>query len=159
MKSKTLTALTLSSSVAFGAFASAAPADNPFSAKPLEGGYQLAQADKAKEAGCGAGKTMGGTCGGMKAGEGMCGGMKAGSGMCGMSMADANQDGKVSRAEADAHHAAMFKQMDTNKDGFIDTDEMMKMHHGNCGAGGKKSDGKCGEGKCGADMMKQGNTV
>lgn len=149
MKSKTLTALALTSGVAFGAFASAAPADNLFSAKPLDGGYQLAQVDKAKEAVCGAGKMTGGTCGGMK----------AGAGMCGMSMADANQDGKVSRAEADAHHAAMFKQMDTNKDGFIDKDEMMKMKHGNCGADGKKTDGKCGEGKCGADMMKQGNAV
>jgi uncharacterized low-complexity protein len=149
MKSKTLSALALSSTVAFCAFATAAQTDNPFAAKALDSGYKVAQADKVKDASCGAGKMAGGSCGGMK----------AGAGMCGMSMADANQDGKVSRAEADAHHAAMFKQMDTNKDGFIDKDEMSKMKHGKCGAEGKKADGKCGEGKCGADMMKQGNAV
>ena len=147
MKSKTLTALALSSSVAFGALATAAQTDNPFSAKALDAGYQLAQADKVKDASCGAGKMADGTCGGMK----------AGAGMCGMSMADADKDGKVSRAEADKHHAVRFNEMDANKDGFINKDEMMKMKHGKCGADGKKADGKCGEGKCGADMMKQGN--
>ena len=144
MKSKTFTVLALSSTVAFGAIASAAQTGSPFSVKSLDAGYQVAQADKAK--------------------DGTCGGMKAGAGMCGMSMADANKDGKISRAEADKHHAAMFNNMDANKDGFIDKDEMMKMKHGSCGADGKKTDGKCGEGECGegecgADMEKGGHAV
>lgn len=150
MKSITLTTLALSSTVAFGALAT----DNPFSAESLDVGYQLAQVDKVKEASCGAGKMADGTCGGMK----------AGAGMCGMSMADADKDGKVSRAEADKHHAARFNEMDANKDGFIDKDEMTKMKHGKCGADGKRvdgkcGDGKCGEGKCGADMKKGGDAV
>lgn len=154
MKSKTLTALALSSTVAFSGLAAAAQTGDPFSAKTLDGGYQLAQADKAKEASCGAGKMADATCGGMK----------AGAGMCGMSMADANKDGKISRAEADKHHNTRFSEMDVNKDGFIDKDEMMKMKHGSCGADSKKSDGKCGEGKCGggscgADMKKGGHAV
>jgi uncharacterized low-complexity protein len=154
MKSKTLTSLALSSTVAFSGIAFAAQVDNPFSATPLSSGYQVAQADKAKEASCGADKMADGTCGGMK----------TGAGKCGISMADANKDGKVSRAEADKHHAAMFNDMDANKDGFIDKDEMMKMKHGSCGADGKKSDGKCGEGKCGegkcgTDMKKGGHAV
>ena len=154
MKSKTFTVLALSSTVAFGAIASAAQTGSPFSVKSLDAGYQVAQAEKAKEASCGSDKMADGTCGGMK----------AGAGMCGMSMADANKDGKISRAEADKHHAAMFNNMDANKDGFIDKDEMMKMKHGSCGADGKKTDGKCGEGKCGegkcgADMKKGGHAV
>ena len=55
MKTNILTALALTSTVAFGA---AALADSPFSAKSLNKGYQVAQAttttpDKAKEASCG----------------------------------------------------------------------------------------------------------
>lgn len=52
-KTSALTAA-LAASVAFGA---AHAADNPFAAKPLEGGYQLAQADT---------KTQDGKCGGDK---------------------------------------------------------------------------------------------
>ena len=62
MKLNTLTALALTSTVAFGAIALA---DNPFSAKSLKNGYQHAQTtttttDKAKDASCGADKAKDG---------------------------------------------------------------------------------------------------
>ena len=72
-------------------------------------------------------------------GEGRCG-----EGKCGMEMADANKDGKVTRAEHDAHADQMFSMMDANKDGTIDASEK-KAHHG------KGHEGKCGEGKCGGE--------
>jgi len=57
-----------------------------------------------------------------------------------MAMADTNKDGKVSQEEFNAHHAAKFTMMDSDKDGFIDKAEMakgmeaMKGHEGKCGA-------------------------
>lgn len=85
MKTQFLTALALTSTVAFGA----ALADNPFAATSLKNGYQLAQqtpvsADKAKEASCGADKKKDGKCGadGKKA-DGTCGADKKKDGKCG----------------------------------------------------------------------------
>ena len=80
MKTNILTALALTSTVAFGA---AALADSPFSAKSLNKGYQVAQAttpttDKAKEASCGADKKKDGKCG-----EGKCGADKKKDASCG----------------------------------------------------------------------------
>lgn len=112
---------------AFAAALAAAPitsaAENPFAMQPLDKGYMLAQAGKMGE-----GK-----------GDKNC-------------KADADQDGKVSKEEFIKHHEAMFDMKDTNKDGFIDKDEMAKMMDGKCG-GMKAGEGKCGAGKCGA-MMK-----
>lgn len=97
---------------------------NPFSAQPLNGGYNLASYDKHVEGGCGGNKAGGeGSCGGAKAegsgdgtkaeGEGKCGEGKCGEGKCGGNKAAGEGD-----ADADA----------TKADG----------------------EGKCGEGKCGA---------
>ena len=53
---------------------------------------------------------------------------------------------KVSKEEFTAQHNAMFEKMDTNKDGFIDKDEMAKMMSSMKGMGGsmKGMEGKCG---------------
>lgn len=108
MKINTLTAIALTSTVALGAIALA---DNPFSAKSLKNGYQLAQAatttttDKAKDASCGADKAKDGKCGaeGKKAdgkcGEGKCGADKAKDGKCG---ADKKKDGKCGEGKCGA---------------------------------------------------------
>jgi uncharacterized low-complexity protein len=102
MKSNVLTALALTSTVAFGAMALA---DNPFSAKSLKSGYQVAQqAEPAKKTDgkCGEGK-----CGADKkaaeakkadgkCGEGKCGADKKKDGKCGEGKcgADKKKDGK-----------------------------------------------------------------
>jgi uncharacterized low-complexity protein len=83
MKRKQQTSLTLALGSAIAATLAAAPvmaADNPFAAKSIGHGTQVAAADKGMEGKCGEGK-----CGGSKAkakegkcGEGKCGGdMKA----------------------------------------------------------------------------------
>ena len=85
-------------------------------------------------------------------GEGKCGEGKCGEGKCGMNMADANKDGKVTRAEHDAHAAAMFTSMDANKDGTVDKaehDAAKAKHHGKEGSCGGDKGGK--EGSCGGD--------
>ena len=95
MKLNTLTALALTSTVAFGAIALA---DNPFSAKSLKNGYQLAQTttttttDKAKDASCGADKAKDGKCGADKKKDGKCG-----EGKCGADK-DKKTDGKCGSA-------------------------------------------------------------
>jgi len=73
---------------------------NPFSAQPLEGGYNLASYDKPAEGSCGAKAEGEGSCGGAKAeGEGSCGDKKAeGEGACGGKKAegeDASGDTKA----------------------------------------------------------------
>jgi len=42
----------------------------------------------------------------------------------GMARADANMDGKISRAEADAQARQRFDRLDANHDGFLTPDEM-----------------------------------
>ncbi len=96
MNKNVLTALALTSTVAFGAMALA---DNPFSAKSLKDGYQVAQqAEPAKksdgkcgEGKCGADKKKDGKCG-----EGKCGADKKKDGKCGEGKcgADKKKDGK-----------------------------------------------------------------
>lgn len=44
--------------------------------------------------------------------------------MAGMARADANMDGKISRAEADAQASQRFDRLDLNHDGFLTPDEM-----------------------------------
>lgn len=103
-------------------------AENPFSMKPLSGGYMLLAEGKCGEGKCGAGKD------------------KGGEGKCGMGRMDADGDGKVTREEFMQGHAAMFDKIDQNGDGVIDQAEreahMAKMK-------GFMKEGKCGEGKCG----------
>jgi uncharacterized low-complexity protein len=98
MKINTLTAIALTSTVAFGAIALA---DNPFAAKSLKNGYQVAQAttttpttDKAKDASCGADKKKDGKCG-----EGKCGADKSKDASCG---ADKKKDGKCGEGKCGA---------------------------------------------------------
>ncbi|GAB1720285.1 MAG: Calcium-binding EF-hand [Nitrosospira sp.] len=72
---------------------------------------------------------------------------KHGEGKCGMSMADTDNDGRVSRDEHARHCDMMFSKMDANNDGYIDKDEAKKMrrkhhHHGDrSGYGGSGSGG------------------
>ena len=124
MSKKTLIAAAVGTAFVAGMTAApiASAAENPFALSGLSSGYQVADHHVAKP--------MEGKCGAM--------GAKSAEGKCGMSMADANNDGKVSKDEFTQHHDAMFTQMDTNKDGSIDKAEM-----------GQMMAGKCGEGKCG----------
>lgn len=101
----------------------ASAADNPFGMQSLDRGYMVADTHKYGE---------------KKGGEGKCGGQGAcGEGRCGAAMADANNDGKITKEEWTAHHNAMFEHMDANKDGVVDKDEIK----------GKTKDGKCGGSK------------
>ena len=43
-------------------------------------------------------------------------------------MMDTDKDGKVSKAEWQAHHEKHFNEMDVNKDGFVTAEEMKAMH-------------------------------
>lgn len=103
-------------------------AENPFSMKPLSGGYMLLAEGK-----CGAGK---------------CGAGKGGEGKCGIGRMDTDGDGKVTREEFMQGHEVMFDKIDQNSDGVIDMAEreahLTKMQ-------GFMKDGKCGEGKCGGN--------
>jgi len=111
-------------------------ADNPFSMKPLSGGYMVLAEGKCGEGKCGAGMGVE-----SKSDEGKCG-----EGKCGLNRMDADGDGKVTKDEFMQGHDAMFEKIDVNSDGFIDQterdDHMKKMM-------GFLKEGKCGEGKCG----------
>ena len=101
-------------------------AENPFSMKPLSGGYMMLAEGKC--------------------GEGKCGAGKGGEGKCGIARMDADGDGKVTKNEFMQGHDAMFDKIDQNNDGVIDQTEreahLKKMM-------GFMKEGKCGEGKCG----------
>ena len=105
-------------------------AENPFSIKPLSGGYMTLAEGKCGEGKCGAGK--GGEV------------SKGGEGKCGMGRMDADGDGKVTKDEFMQGHEAMFEKIDQNSDGVIDQSEseahMKKMM-------GFMKEGKCGAGK------------
>ena len=100
--------------------------ENPFSMKPISGGYMMLAEGKCGEGKCGAGKSR--------------------EGRCGMGRMDADGDGKVTREEFMKGHEVMFDKIDQNGDGVIDQTEreahMNKMQ-------GFMKEGKCGEGKCG----------
>jgi len=76
------TALSLAVGTAFAATALLAPvvhaADNPFSLTKLDSGYQLAEADKAKDGKCSADKKKDGKCSAEKKKDGKCGEAKCG---------------------------------------------------------------------------------
>ena len=95
--------ITLAMGSAFAAVAAlpAQAAGNPFAAKTLDAGYQVAQADmKAKDGKCGASKktekAAEGKCSADKAHEGKCGGEKATEGKC---SADKAHEGKCGSEE------------------------------------------------------------
>ena len=119
--SKTLVSVAVGSAfvATLGAASVAFAAENPFALQPLDRGFMVAD-------------HHGGKSSAMH--EGKCG-----EGKCGMAMADANKDGKVTQEEFNAHHAAMFTKMDTNKDGAIDKSEMSKAM-----SAMKGMEGKCG---------------
>jgi hypothetical protein len=92
--------------------------ENPFSMEPLSGGYMMLA-------------------------EGKCGGSKGKSmeGGCGMKRMDADADGNVTHDEFMKGHDAMFKSIDANGDGVIDSSERAahmeqkksQMKQGKCG--------------------------
>jgi EF hand len=118
---KTVVSLALGSAfaVALGAAPIASAGENPFAAQSVTKGFMLADANGDR-------------------GYGDRGYGKSGEGRCGMSMADTDNDGRVSADEHARHCQVMFEKMDTNKDGFIDKDEAAKMRkmHGHGPRGG-----------------------
>ena len=114
---KSIISLALGSAFAatLGTASVASAADNPFAAKSLEKGYMVA------------GSHYGDKDGGYGDKKDGYGDKKYGEGRCGMSMADTDNDGKVSRDEHARHAEKMFDKMDTNKDGYIDKDEASEM--------------------------------
>ncbi|HNE42444.1 MAG: hypothetical protein JNK96_10020 [Betaproteobacteria bacterium] len=92
------TALSLAVGTAFAATALLAPvvhaADNPFSLTKLDSGYQLAEADKAKDGKCGEAK-----CGADKKKDGKCSADKKKDGKC---SAEKKKDGKCGEAKCGA---------------------------------------------------------
>jgi uncharacterized low-complexity protein len=115
---KTVVSLALGSAfaVALGAAPVASAEENPFAAQSLTKGFMLADAHGDRGYG------------------------KSGEGRCGMSMADTDNDGRVSADEHARHCQVMFEKMDTNNDGFIDKDEAAKMRkmHGHRGGYGSR---------------------
>lgn len=96
---KLATGAAVAASFAIGSVAHAA--DNPFAMQKLDGGYQLAQADKKVEGKCGGSKGKDGACGGAKAddkkADGKCGASKGKDGACGgdkKAADDKKKDGK-----------------------------------------------------------------
>lgn len=103
MKKQTLTSLAIGSAFAAVALTPVAhAADNPFAAKQLSAGYQLAQADtKGKEGKCGEAK-----CGAeKKAKDAKCGADKKTDAKCGADKkpADKKADGKCGEAKCGAN--------------------------------------------------------
>ncbi len=94
--------------VTLGVSTIASADESPFNMQPLEKGYMIAYGDNKADQ--------------HKSGEGKCGESK-----CGANMADADNDGKITKEEWDKHSDTMFKKMDANTDGVIDKDEMDKM--------------------------------
>ncbi|WP_129645289.1 HvfA family oxazolone/thioamide-modified RiPP metallophore [Peristeroidobacter agariperforans] len=120
-------------------------ASSAFAAQPMAHGYLLTAAPTSKtaEGKCGEGK-----CGGSKAAaktaEGKCGEGKCGEGKCGdesFARTDANNDGKVSKAEFLAvapEREAAFVKIDTDKNGFISQAEAYKFLRSVYEANGKE---------------------
>ena len=79
--------LTLAAGAAFAASFALSPmanaGDNPFGMQKLDGGYQLAQADKKMDGKCGADKAKDGSCGADKKAKDKKKDGKCGEGKCG----------------------------------------------------------------------------
>ena len=118
--------------------------ENPFAAKTMASGYELAMgnADKAAKA------------------EVKCGADKAGTeAQCGADKAKAAHEGKCGEAKCEADGAKAGHEGKCG-DGKCGAEKAKAAHEGKCGeakCGADKSkaatEGKCGEGKCGAGHM------
>ena len=137
---KSIISLALGSALAatLGTASIASAAESPFAVQSLNKGYMVAGShdygDKRDD------------YGDKKDGYGD---KKRGEGRCGMSMADTDNDGRVSKDEHARHAETMFDRMDTNKDGYIDKDEanaMKKKRHGHGHGHGHGYDKKSGDG-------------
>jgi hypothetical protein len=138
---KSIISLALGSALAatLGTASVASAAENPFAMQSLDKGYMVAQSDYGDRKDGDKRDDYGDKkddYGDKKDGYGD---KKRGEGRCGMSMADTDNDGRVSRDEHARHAEIMFDRMDTNKDGYIDKDEASAMkkkrHHGHHGQG------------------------
>jgi hypothetical protein len=159
---KSIISLALGSAFAatLGTASVASAADNPFAVQSLQKGFMVVGQNDDK-GGYGATGEYGdrkdgygdtGGYGDRKDGYGATGGYgdkkdayggdkKYGEGRCGMSMADTDNDGRVSREEHARHAEMMFNKMDANKDGYIDKDEASAMRKKYRGHGhGSRSD-------------------
>lgn len=106
MKKQTLTSLAIGSAFAAVALTPLThAADNPFAAKQLSAGYQLAQADtKGKEGKCGEAKCGADKKATEKTKDGKCAADKKAEGKCGADKtpADKKKDGKCGEAKCGA---------------------------------------------------------
>ena len=111
--------------VTLGTASVASAAENPFAAQSLEKGYMVADSHRYHDdkGGYEPSKDGYGDQKGDKKYGDQRGDKKYGEGRCGMSMADTDNDGKVSRDEHARHADTMFEKTDTNRDGYIDRDE------------------------------------
>ena len=118
---KSIISLALGSAFAatLGTASVASAADNPFAAQSLQKGFMVAGHDDDKGGY--------GDSGGYGDKKDAYGDKKYGEGRCGMSMADTDNDGRVSRDEHARHAEKMFDKMDANRDGYIDKDEASAM--------------------------------
>src|SRR5688500_13060592 len=131
---KSIISLAIGSAVAatLGSASIASAGENPFAAQSLEKGYMVAEShyhdkDPYGDKKDGYGDKKDGY-GDKKDGYGdRKGDKKYGEGRCGMSMADTDNDGRVSKDEHARHAEVMFERKDTNRDGYIDKDEASKM--------------------------------
>ena len=173
---KSIISLALGSAFAatLGTASVASAADNPFAAQSLQKGFMVADSHYDDKGGYGGdtgggygdrkdgygdkkdgyGGDTGGGYGDRKDGYGgdkkdtYGGDKKYGEGRCGMSMADTDNDGRVSREEHARHAEKMFDKADTNRDGYIDKDEasaMRKKYRGH-GHGSRSGDQYRGSG-------------
>lgn len=120
---KSIISLALGSAFAatLGTASVASAADNPFAAQSLQKGFMVAGSHYDDKGGY----SDTGGYGDKKDAYG--GDKKYGEGRCGMSMADTDNDGRVSRDEHARHAEKMFDKMDTSRDGYIDKDEASAM--------------------------------
>jgi uncharacterized low-complexity protein len=149
---KSIISLALGSAFAatLGTASVASAADNPFAAQSLQKGFMVADShydDKGGYGDAGAGYGDRKDAYGDKK-DTYGGDKKYGEGRCGMSMADTDNDGRVSREEHARHAEMMFNKADTNRDGYIDKDEasaMRKKYRGH-GHGSRSGDQYRGSG-------------
>ena len=149
---KSIISLALGSAFAatLGTASVASAADNPFAAQSLQKGFMVADSHYDDKGGYGDG---GAGYGDRKDAYGdkkdtYGGDKKYGEGRCGMSMADTDNDGRVSREEHARHAEKMFDKADANRDGYIDKDEasaMKKKYRGH-GHGSRSGDQYRGSG-------------
>lgn len=135
---KTIISLALGSAfaVALGTAPIASAGESPFTTQSLNKGYMVAShhdKDGYGEKGDAYGEKKGHD-------------KKYGEGRCGMSMADTDNDGRVSKEEHARHAQLMFEKMDANGDGYIDKEEANKMRKKHGGGHGHRSGDRSGYG-------------